>query len=189
MSSDIITGDVCRPSHSILLDNFFRRMFQKPRKIVGEYIQNGDTVIDLGCGPGFFSIDMAEMAGSRGKLYAVDLQNEMLDKVKKKAEDKGLTHRICFHKCPQDSIGLGEHVKADFILAYYMMHEVPDSRQFLNEIRGLLKKDGRLLIVEPTFHVTKKKFIKMLKEVEDIGFSIVDTPLKKGGRSLLLSAA
>ena len=97
MSSNIITGDVCRPSHSILLDNFFRRMFQKPRKIVGEYIQNGDTVIDLGCGPGFFSIDMAEMAGSRGKLYAVDLQNEMLDKVKKKAEAKGLTHRICFH--------------------------------------------------------------------------------------------
>ncbi|MBU2481355.1 MAG: SAM-dependent methyltransferase, partial [Proteobacteria bacterium] len=62
-------GDVCSHSISFILDNFFRRILQNPEKIVKEYIGNGDTVIDLGCGPGFFSIEMAKMVGTTGKVY------------------------------------------------------------------------------------------------------------------------
>ena len=80
------TGDVCSHDHSFFLDNFIRRLIQNPRKIVGEYIHNGDTVVDLGCGPGYFSIDMAKMVGESGHVIAVDLQPEMLEKVKKKAK-------------------------------------------------------------------------------------------------------
>lgn len=180
-------GDVCSHSHSFLLDNFFRRIIQNPKKIVGEYIKNGDTVIDLGCGPGYFSIDMAQMVGNAGKIYSVDLQKKMLETVETKAKSKGLADRMMLHNCPQNKIGLKDDLKADFILAFYMVHETPDHINFLKEIKTLLKKRGLFLLVEPIFHVSKKHFQKVTQDVLNIGFTILDTPKKKGGRSLLLS--
>jgi len=81
MSDKKFTGHVCSPGHSFFLDNFIRRIIQNPRKIVGEYIQEGDTILDLGCGPGYFSIAMAKMVGSKERIIAVDLQKKMLEKV------------------------------------------------------------------------------------------------------------
>lgn len=178
---------VCRHSYSFILDNFIRRFLQKPGKIVGEYIEEGDIVIDLGCGPGFFSIDMAKMVGKSGRVISVDLQKEMLQKLRKKAVQQGLMKRIQLHQCAQQSIGLDPGITADFILAYYVVHEVPDSGRFLSEVKGLLKKGGRFLIVEPTFHVSKKRFAQMWQQAQALGFSVVDTPEGKGGRSLLLA--
>jgi ubiquinone/menaquinone biosynthesis C-methylase UbiE len=180
-------GDVCSHSHSFFLDNFLRRIIQNPKKIVGSYIKTGDIVVDLGCGPGYFSIDMAKMVGESGKVFSVDLQKEMLEKVRGKAEKYNLADRMKYHNCPQDKIGLNDDIKADFILAFYMLHETPDHSQFLNEVKNLLKKGGKFLIVEPLFHVSKKHFHKITQEVKNIGFKILDTPSKKGGRSLLLS--
>ncbi|RLB85573.1 MAG: SAM-dependent methyltransferase [Deltaproteobacteria bacterium] len=180
-------GDVCSHSHSFFLDNFFRRLIQHPKKIVGEYIKDGDTVIDLGCGPGYFSIDMAQMVGNSGKVYSVDLQKKMLETVEKKAEKKCLTDRIMLHNCPQNKIGLNRDLRADFILAFYMVHETPDPIKFLKEVKTLLKKGGAFLLVEPIFHVNKKHFHKITRDIKDIGFTVLDTPKKKGGRSLLLT--
>ncbi len=180
-------GDICGHTHSFFLDNFFRRILQNPKKIVGEYIQEGDLVIDLGCGPGYFSIDMAKMVGRSGKLFAVDLQKEMLEKTQKKAKMLSLEDRIIFHNCPQDKIGLNEDVKADFILAYYMVHETPDHLKFLTEVKTLLKEKGRFLLVEPSFHVSKMQFQQITRDVETAGFKILGSPTKKGGRALLVS--
>jgi ubiquinone/menaquinone biosynthesis C-methylase UbiE len=181
------TGDVCSHDHSFFLDNFIRRLIQNPRKIVGEYIKDGDTVVDLGCGPGYFSMDMAKMVGESGHVIAVDLQPEMLEKVGKKAKKFNLSKRIMLHHCSQDKIGLSQDVKADFVLAFYMVHETPNPVKFLEEVKSLLKEGGKCLIVEPRFHVSKKQFQQVVQEAENIGFKILDPPLKKGGRSLLVS--
>ncbi|MDR3600477.1 MAG: methyltransferase domain-containing protein [Desulfosporosinus sp.] len=66
------------------LDNKFRRLFQNPHKILERHIQKGMTIVDLGCGPGFFSIAAAELVGAKGKVIAVDLQEGMLSKVSNK---------------------------------------------------------------------------------------------------------
>ncbi|OGQ92961.1 MAG: hypothetical protein A2464_03195 [Deltaproteobacteria bacterium RIFOXYC2_FULL_48_10] len=182
-------GDVCSHTHSFFLDNIFRRLLQNPVKIVGEYLKEGDLAIDLGCGPGYFSIDMAKMVGGSGKVFAVDLQKEMLEKVRKKAKDRYLEDRMVFHNCPQDRIGLSADIKADFILAFYMVHETPDPEKFLSEVKTLLKPQGKFLLVEPAFHVSKKQFQEIARSVERIGFKSLGSPPKKGGRSLLLTAA
>ncbi len=189
MSQKPYSKDVCPPSHSFALDNIIRRWFQNPGKIVGEYIRPGDTVIDLGCGPGFFTMDMARMVTESGTVYSVDLQKEMLEKVRKKALKQGLADRIRFHECAENTIGLDRSIKADFILAYYMVHEVPDPVSFLGEVKPLLKSGGRFLLVEPVFHVSRAAFETLEQTVRSLGFSIQDTPAKKGGRCLLLSAA
>lgn len=187
MNTTTYSKDVCSHKHAFALDNFIRRIFQRPEKIVGEYIAPGDTVIDIGCGPGFFTLDMAVMVGETGSVIAVDLQKEMLKKVEKKAVKRGLDSRITLHQCPQDSIGLPHGIQANFILAYYMVHETPDQKAFLNQARTLLKPDGRLLIVEPRFHVSRKKFSRMQEDAKASGFTISDIPGKKGGWSVLLS--
>lgn len=177
---------VCSHNHSIFLDNFIRRLFQNPTKITKGYINEGDTVIDLGCGSGFFTTDMATMVGKNGKVYAVDLQKEMLTKLVKKLERYNLKDRVVIHQCKAGSISL-EKVGADFILAYYMVHETPDHKTFLKEVRSLLKPDGKFLMVEPPFHVSKKKFNQISQSAIEVGFNILDRPCKKGGMSLLLT--
>lgn len=181
------TGDVCSHSHSFFLDNFVRRLIQNPKRIIGEYIREGDTIIDLGCGPGYFSIDMAELTGETGKVIAVDLQKEMLAKVGEKACSKNLSERIHLHQCDQNFIGLPPETKADFILAFYMVHETQDLGAFLEQVKELLRPGGKFLLVEPMFHVSKIQFEKILESAGKIGFTRVDRPKKKGGRSVLLS--
>ncbi len=180
-------GDVCSHSHSFFLDNFVRRILQNPKRIIGEYIREGDTSIDLGCGPGYFSIDMAQLAGKTGKMIAVDLQEEMLTKVGKKAAAKNMSERIHLHQCDQNRIGLPPETKADFILAFYMVHETPDKGAFLEQVKELLRPGGKFLLVEPIFHVSKIQFEKILAVAGKIGFKQVDRPKRKGGRSVLLS--
>jgi ubiquinone/menaquinone biosynthesis C-methylase UbiE len=168
-----------------MLDNGFRRIFQSPKKIVGEYIKKGDTVIDMGCGPGFFSIDMAEMVGLGGRVMAVDLQEHMLQKVKKKATRHGVLEQMEFHQCESNTIGLER--KVDFILCYYMIHETTDPRSFLLELKGLLKPNAKILVVEPKIHVNQQAFEKMVEDAEGVGLKVMDFPGGKGGRSVLFS--
>ena len=56
------------------LDNRIRRWVQNPQKILEPYVEEGMVVLDIGCGPGFFSIDMAKMVGRSGRVIAADLQ-------------------------------------------------------------------------------------------------------------------
>jgi ubiquinone/menaquinone biosynthesis C-methylase UbiE len=170
-----------------MLDNPFRRWIQSPKKVVGSYIKEGDTVIDMGCGPGFFSIDMAKMVGEGGRVIAVDLQEHMLSHVKKKAAKHGVLDRMEFHHCEPDRIGL--YRKADFILAFYVIHETPDPYTCLCEMKTLLKEDGRLLVVEPKFHVSQEAFDTVLGEAERAGLDVVESPKRVGDRSALFRAS
>jgi ubiquinone/menaquinone biosynthesis C-methylase UbiE len=178
---------VCPHKIAFMLDNPIRKLFQNPSKVVGEYIHPGDTVIDLGCGPGFFSIPMAVMVGENGKVIAVDLQAEMLEHVKRKASTKNLAPRMKFHLCKNDSIGLELEKKADFILAYYMVHETPNPAAFLHEVKTFLNKGGKFLIVEPKMHVNRQKYEEMITMAEKAGFIVLGNPPGKGGRSVLLT--
>ena len=166
------------------LDNSVRRFLQNPQKVLSPFISEGMTVLDLGCGPGFFSIEIAKLLGNSGKVIAADLQNGMLEKVNKKIRGTKLEQRIELHKCQSDKIGIVE--KVDFVLAFYMIHEVQDKSQLFSELKSNLKWDGQLYIIEPKFHVTKKEFEKMVNELENIGFEITDRPGVFFSRAVLL---
>ena len=132
-----------------------RRLLHDPQKIVGPYVRPGMTVMDVGCGVGWFSIPMARMVGDHGKVIAVDLQQQMLDMLRRRAEKAGVAARIELHKCEQDRLGID--AEADFALAFAMLHEVPDQRRLLGEIHDCLKPGGKLLLAEPPIHVSGKR--------------------------------
>jgi len=166
------------------LDNPIRRILQNPQRILKPYIQEGMTVLDLGCGPGFFSIEIAKLLNNTGKVIAADLQEGMLDKVKHKIKRTELEQRISFHKCIKDSINLTE--KVDFVLAFYMIHEVPDQDKLFKELKSILKPNGQIFIIEPKFHVSKKSFDSMIDRIKDIGMKIKDRPKVFFSRTIVL---
>ena len=79
-----INERVCPVALSGSLDNGIRRYLQNPQKILRPYINEGMTVLDVGCGPGFFSIEMARMVGKSGRVIAADMQEGMLQIIKVK---------------------------------------------------------------------------------------------------------
>ncbi len=165
---------VCPVERAGILDHGLRRWLQDPQKILKPYIKEGMTVLDIGCGPGFFSVDMAQMVGRSGRVIASDLQEGMLQKLRKKIQGTELEERITLHKCEENKVGMS--VNVDFVLAFYMVHEVPDPKKFLEEINSILKPNGQLLIVEPPVRVSKTAFQETIRKARDAGFKPVEGP-------------
>jgi len=165
---------VCPVEIAGSLDNRIRRWIQNPQKILSPYIEEGMIVLDIGCGPGFFSIDMAQMVGKSGRVIAADLQEEMLQKLRDKIQGTELEERVTLHKCEEKKIGVSEHV--DFVLLFYMVHEVPNVEGFFSEIETILKPNGQVFMVEPPFHVSKKAFENTIKKANDAGLAFVGRP-------------
>jgi ubiquinone/menaquinone biosynthesis C-methylase UbiE len=159
---------VCPLKHAIFLDNVFRRWIHNPQKLLGDLIKEGMVVLDVGCGPGLFSVEMAKMVGTKGKVIAADLQDKMLEKLKRKIQGREIQNIITLHKCEQGRIGISE--KVDFILAFYVVHEVPDKKVFFTELHSILKSSGKFLFIEPNFRVSKEDFEQSVSLAEESGF-------------------
>jgi ubiquinone/menaquinone biosynthesis C-methylase UbiE len=167
------------------LDNFIRRLLQNPQKILSPCISEGMTVLDLGCGPGFFSIEIAKMVGDSGKVIAADLQEGMLEKLRIKIKGTALENRIEIHKCEENKIDVKENV--DFVLCFYMIHEVPDQDNLFSELKSILKPERKIFIIEPNFHVSKKSFEEMINKIQKNGFEIIERPKVIFSRTVLLA--
>jgi ubiquinone/menaquinone biosynthesis C-methylase UbiE len=177
---------VCPAEFAGSLDNPVRRLVHKPGRILESHISKGMTVLDLGCGPGFFTIELAKLVGETGKVIASDIQQGMLDKVALKIRRTDLESRIELHNCREDVIGISQ--KVDFILAFWMVHEVPDQKRLFEEMKSVLNPGGRIWIIEPKIHVTKKAFQKMTGLLELAGLKIIEKPGIRLSRSVVLTA-
>lgn len=178
---------VCPVELAGSLDNKFRRWIQNPKKILIPYVKEGMKTLDIGCGPGFFSIEMAKLVEQNGKVIAVDLQEGMLQKIKTKIQSTPLEKIITLVKCEQNKINV--HEKVDFILAFYMIHEVPDKENLFRELKNILSENGKMLIVEPPFHVSKKEFESTMNFAKAAGFKINHSPKLFLNQSAILTNA
>jgi ubiquinone/menaquinone biosynthesis C-methylase UbiE len=158
---------VCPPWLSFLLINPFRKWAQNPKRILDPFLKRGDVALDAGCGPGYFTIAMAELVGEEGLVIAADIHAEMLERVRKRAEKDGLMSRIRLHLGQKDRLGVKEIV--DFVLAFWMVHEVPDQDRFFSEIRSSMKPDATFLLVEPKLHVPEKMFREIVETARIAG--------------------
>ncbi len=174
---------VCPVEIADSLDSRIRRWVQNPYKILKSYIKEGMTVLDLGCGPGFCTIDIALLTGGSGRVIAADLQEGMLQKIREKIAGTELEDRIILHKCDEDKIGLSE--KVDFVLLFYMVHEVPDQEKLFVEINELLKENGQVYMIEPPFHVSKKAFRKTIDTAAKAGFTVTERPKSLFDKSVI----
>jgi cyclopropane fatty-acyl-phospholipid synthase-like methyltransferase len=175
---------VCTWWIAYTFDNPLRKLIHNPRKIFRNLIKEGMTVMDVGCGMGYFSIGMAKLVGANGKVVAVDLQQKMLDIMQKRAGRSGVADRITAHRCQSDSLGIKR--PADFILAFWMVHEIGDKDNFFRQLRSILSPQGKILIAEPKMHVTAEALKKTIEIAQDNGFRCCDAPSIRLSRTALL---
>jgi len=166
---------ICPVEKADSLDTKLRRLVQNPRRLLKPYLKDGMAVLDFGCGPGFFTIDMAKMVGASGQVIAADLQEGMLHIVRDKVKGTELENRVTLHQCQPDKIGVTDN-NVDFALLFYVVHEIPDKDNFFKEIAALLKPKGQALIVEPPFHVDKKAFQATLDKAQAAGLVTTARP-------------
>jgi ubiquinone/menaquinone biosynthesis C-methylase UbiE len=162
-------------------DNPLRRLVHNPRAIFAGFVKTGDTVVDIGCGLGYFTLALAELVGPDGRVIAVDVQSEMLRRAERRARRRGLVDRIQFHHSTHERIGVSTQV--DFVLTFWMLHEVRQRRDFLTEIHSMLRASGHLLIAEPKGHVSERLFAKELQAARDAGFNVRAGPEVRFSRS------
>ena len=175
---------ICPVGLSGGLDNIIRRWLQDPQKILQPYVNQGMAVLDFGCGPGFFTVEMARLVGRSGRVIACDLQDGMLQKLRTKIKGSQFEDVITLHKCSQDRIGVSDVV--DFVLVFYMLHEVPNQDKYLKEISSLLKPGGKVLLVEPPLHVSKSEFNVTVEKARIAGLVPVESPKVFMGRTAVL---
>jgi ubiquinone/menaquinone biosynthesis C-methylase UbiE len=175
---------ICPWWFAYTFDHPLRRLFHDPQAILSPYLREGMTAIDIGSGMGFFSRSMAKIVGENGKVIAVDVQQQMLDVTRKRAEKDGFAQRIKFVRAKEDDLLVTEQV--DFALAFWMVHEVNDARNFFLQIHNILKPAGMMLIAEPRLHVNNSRFEEILFFARGAGFTISDTPQIRFSRSVAL---
>ena len=143
-------------------------------------IRPGDTVCDLGCGNGFYTLKLAQLVGEKGRVLAVDIQREMLGLLKDRAAAEKVTNvetvlgTVVDPKLPANSV--------DLVLLVDVYHEFSHPEQMLAAIRRSLKPKGRVALVEfraedpavPIKPLHKMSKAQILKEFPPNGFKLVE---------------
>ncbi|OFX87152.1 MAG: hypothetical protein A2W99_07395 [Bacteroidetes bacterium GWF2_33_16] len=156
------------------LDSKVRLLLQNPRRILRKIIHPGMTVLDLGCGTGYFTLEIAELLEKKGKVIAADVQKGMLDVLILKLGNSELQKQIQIHNNPENTLNLTE--KVDFIFAFYAFHEMKFIDNITNDLQKILKTETNILISEQKFHVSKYAFNAIIQKLENIGFEVYKRP-------------
>ena len=143
-------------------------------------VKPGDTVCDLGCGNGFYTLKLARLVGDNGRVIAVDIQREMLELLKDQATKEKITNiepvlgTIVDPKLPKGSV--------DLLLLVDVYHEFSHPEQMLAAIHESLKPTGRVALAEfraedpavPIKPLHKMSKEQIMKEFPPNGFKLVE---------------
>lgn len=128
---------------AFIIDNVMRRLFTSPRKFLSRYVSAGDTVADLGCGSGYFTLPMAEIVGTGGTVYAVDFDHRVIDRLRNKALKAGYAETIASQIASATDIDFVRSGSVDFVLAEGLLCCMKDHDGAIRQIRRVLKPGGR----------------------------------------------
>jgi ubiquinone/menaquinone biosynthesis C-methylase UbiE len=138
-------GEPCPYALAWLVDNPIRRRYMS-RVLDRTGIQPGERVLELGPGPGSFTVEAARRTEPDGALVAADIQPKMIADVERKAQAAGLinveTHIASAYELPLDDGSI------DRAFLVTVLPEIPDRQRALTELRRVLKPDGVLSITE-----------------------------------------
>ncbi len=109
-------------------------------------LHDGGIFCDIGAGSGIFTVPAAEI--TKSKVYALEISDEMLSVIEEKALNNNLTN-IEAKKVTSESFFMEDHC-VDIALMATVLHEVADKKSFLENVKKLLKADGRVAVIE--FH-------------------------------------
>ena len=181
-----VSGRRIAPTMSISgadwLDRSAREFEEDPEAALNAlHLQKGMWVADVGAGTGYFTVRMARRVGPTGRVFATDVQPEMLSRLQENLEKEHLTNVepvLGTQNDPKLPVG-----KLDLILMVDVYHELSQPQRMLREMRKALKADGRLVLIEyrkedPTIPIRpehKMSAQEVKAEVESEGYKLIET--------------
>ena len=168
----------CATLKQCAYEEFNRDQWQQPHKVVESLqIRPGDRVADLGSGSGYFTFRLAKAVGTQGRVYAVDIDQEMNDLVAKRAREEGLAHVEVVLAKPDDP--LLPPAGADLIFAVNTYHHIENRVGYFANLQKYLRANGRIAVIDFDrrawieglwSHYTPSEFIK--REMEQAGYAL-----------------
>lgn len=129
------------------LDRPEREAEEAPSKAIAALgLEPGDVVADVGAGSGYYAIRLARVVGASGRVYATDIQPEMLALVRKKVEAERLSNVEMVLGTPADP--RLPAASMDLVLMVDVYHELADPQAMLGALKRALKPGGRLVLIE-----------------------------------------
>jgi ubiquinone/menaquinone biosynthesis C-methylase UbiE len=129
------------------LDSPRRREVLPPKEILLKLgLSSMDTFADIGCGIGYFTLPAAQILGETGKVYAVDISQEMLEEVKKSTYEKALGNIELIRSQEYDLPILDGSIS--YCFSCNVLHEIKDLKHFIKELVRIVKENGKLVIIE-----------------------------------------
>jgi len=159
----------CPASLGWIVDNPLRKRYMRPI-LDRTGIQPGERVLELGPGPGAFTIEAARRVGPGGKLTAVDIQPEMIAKVKQRVKESGLTN-IKTHVASAYELPLPD-ASVDRAFVITVMAEIPDKLHALAELRRVLRPGGVLSVTEEFLDPDYPFAGETIRRAEKAGFRL-----------------
>jgi arsenite methyltransferase len=130
-----------------MLENPERAAEQKPEEVIAALgIRPGETIADIGAGSGFFSFRFAGPVGSSGRIYAVDINPDMVLYMNRKIRDNRLTNVVTILSAPDDPLLMDASVDRFFICNTW--HHVPNQVQYVALMKRMLKPGGQIVVMD-----------------------------------------
>jgi len=143
------TGPLFSPADLGILESPDRDEWQQPDRIMDALqIADGSRVADIGAGGGWFTVRLARRVGQNGRVYAEDVQMQMIDSIRRRVEDQGLKDRVTTILGTPDDPNLQPGLKAVLIVDTYP--QLPDPVRVLRHVKAALAPNGLLGIVDFT---------------------------------------
>lgn len=157
-----------------------RDQWQRPQALIELLtIGPGSAVADVGCHEGYMTFKLARHVGKKGSVYAVDLDQSKLDKVKRRADENGLTQILTIKGSEHDPRLPHDALDAVLILDTY--HEMDAHAEVLQHIKEALKKGGRLVVCEPIADERKDLSRSEQESKHELGLPFAISDLKDAG--------
>ena len=178
---------VCPWWMGYLLASPLRRLAQSPGRILSPFLRTGMKVLEPGPGMGFFTLEMARIVGPTGHVVAVDIQPRMLEELRRRAQRAGFDNQIETRLAEDGTLGVSDLASTiDFVLAFAMVHEMPDAALFFREAAQALKPGGCMLLAEPRGHVKEDGFAAELTLAARVGLNPIERPQVPQSHAALL---
>jgi len=126
---------------------------------------------------GFFTVEIARLVGPFGRVVAVEVQPRMIEGLKRRARKAGLLDRIDARVVSPASMQLVDlDAIVDFVFAFAVVHELPNTASFFSEAVRAMKSGAHLLLAEPAGHVSEAEFAEQIRAAADNGLRVFDRP-------------